>query len=60
MEAAKFAELLDGANTSLDDRSTVWSIISEDASAYFAGAKTLDETVKIIQNRVETYIAEQS
>ena len=59
-EAAKFAELLDGANTSLDDRSTLWAIIKEDAEAYFAGAKTLDETVKIIQDRAGTYVAEHN
>ena len=51
---------LENAGTSLRADSTVWSIISEDAEAYFSGAKTLDETVKIIQNRVETYIAERN
>ena len=33
-------------------------LIREDASAYFAGAKSLDETVKIIQGRVVVPITE--
>ena len=56
----KLMTALENAGTSLRADSTVWSIISEDAEAYFSDAKTLEETVKIIQNRVETYIAEQS
>lgn len=35
-------------------------IIREDASAYFAGAKSLEETVKIIQSRLSIYVAEQN
>lgn len=33
-------------------------IVQEEAKPYFAGEKSLDETVKIIQNRVETYVNE--
>ena len=39
---------------------SVTSIIKEDAGAYFAGQKSLEETVKLIQNRVSTYVAENS
>lgn len=53
-------ELLDGAGTSMRTDFTLWSIISEDAGMYFAGAKTLDETVKMIQDRAGTYISEKS
>ena len=53
-------ELLDGAGTSMRTDSTLWSIISEDAGMYFAGAKTLDETVKMIQDRAGTYISEKN
>ena len=52
--------MLEGAKASLRTDSTLWSIISEEASAYFEGAKSLDETVRIIQNRCETYVAEHS
>ena len=59
-DCEKMISLLDGADTSLRSDSTLWAIISEDAEMYFAGAKSLDETVKIIQNRVETYISERN
>ena len=35
------------------------NILTEEAAAYFAGAKTLDETAATIQNRASLYIAEQ-
>ena len=53
-------EILDGAGTFMRIDSMLWSIISEDAEAYFAGVKTLDETVKMIQDRAGTYIAEKN
>ena len=39
------------------DRS-VLDIIKEEASAYYAGKKSADETAKIIQNRVQIYVSE--
>ncbi len=39
---------------------SVTAIIREDAGAFFAGQKSLDETVKLIQNRVSTYVAENN
>ena len=59
-EVDEYLELLDGAGNTLDYESELFSIISEDAEMYFAGAKSLDETVKIIQNRAETYISERN
>lgn len=35
-------------------------IIQEEAAAFFSGDKTAEETARIIQNRVEIYLAEQS
>ena len=37
----------------------IYNIVWEAAGAYFAGDKTLDETVALIQNRVTLYINEQ-
>ena len=34
------------------------AIILEEAGAYFSGQKSLDETVRIIQNRAEIYVSE--
>lgn len=38
--------------------SALMDIITEEAKPYFAGEKSLDETVDIIQNRVKTYVNE--
>ena len=43
-----------------DADTEIMELIREDASAYFAGAKSLDETVKIIQGRVSIYVSEHS
>ncbi len=37
---------------------TVYDIVEESASPYFAGDKTLDETIQLIQNRVTLYVNE--
>lgn len=37
---------------------TVRNIIREEASAYFAGVKSLEETCRVIQSRVQLYLAE--
>ncbi len=39
--------------------STVWDIIEEQVQPYFAGDKSLDETIDLIQGRVELYVNEQ-
>ncbi len=48
--------------TSLDrvqrQNAAVMNIIKEDAAAFFAGKKSVQDTVKLIQNRVSTYVAE--
>ncbi len=38
--------------------SKIYNIISEEASYYFSGTKTLDETIKIIEDRVSMLVAE--
>ncbi len=47
------AELVRGTDTDILD------LIREDVSAYFAGAKTLEETVKVVQSRVSIYVSEK-
>ena len=51
--------------TAVENASGLWSndrkvedIIVEEAEAYFAGDKSVDEVVEIIENRVNTYINE--
>lgn len=52
MEVIKNTTQVSRYDTKLTD------IINEEAAAYFNGQKSLDETVKIIQNRASTYINE--
>ena len=42
-----------------DYDSAIYAIIDEEAQAYFAGSRSLDDTVTIIQNRMQLYIDEK-
>ena len=37
----------------------ILDIVKEETAGYFAGQKALDDTVRLIQNRVSLYVAEQ-
>lgn len=52
--------LIEGAQALPDLEGKVFEIINEEAEMYYSDAKSLDETVKIIQDRVSTYISEIS
>ena len=52
--------LINGSQKPPATQNKIFEIISEEADMYYSGAKSLDETVKIIQNRVSTYISEIS
>ena len=41
------------------DDEEILNIINEETAGYFAGQKSLDDTVRLIQNRVSLYVAEQ-
>lgn len=57
---AKLTELIESTDTvSLTD-DTLSNIVLEEAASYFSGSKTVGEIAEIIQNRVATYISEQS
>lgn len=57
-DADAFMKLLETADSVYINDPTVTAIILEDASAYFAGTKTLDEAVKLIEDRITTKMAE--
>lgn len=59
-DIASFLETLTSAKTEDYLYTKVMSIIHEEVEMYFEGIKTLDETVKVIDSRVGTYIAEKS
>ena len=50
--------LYNGTNLVQNDDESIMSIITEETAGYFAGQKTLDDTVRLIQNRVSLYVAE--
>ena len=52
-------DLIDRTTSVFTFDENLMNILTEEAAAYFAGAKTLDETAAMIQNRASLYIAEQ-
>ena len=52
-------DLIAGAQSMPSLESKIFEIINEEAAMYYSDAKSLDETVKVIQNRVSTYISER-
>ena len=57
-DEAEFRAILENISLVADSDEQIMDLIREDASAYFAGAKTLEETVNVIQSRVSIYVAE--
>lgn len=58
-EYDQFMELYNAINMMYRVDYTIIDIVQEQAGAYFAGDKFLDETVDLIQGRVELYVNEQ-
>ena len=57
-EAQEFRDLTDKvSNISNEDRKLM-EIINDECKAYYAGDKSLDETVRIIQDRAQIYMNE--
>lgn len=54
----KYKDLVNYTKKPLQNNSVIRSIILEEAQAYFAGDKNVDETARIIQNRITTYVNE--
>lgn len=60
-EVDKMKKYLDSINrwkTTIDRQ--LWEIIEDEVMAYFAGEKSLDDTVDLIQNRASILVSEQS
>ena len=53
-------KMVDRAVADTMENQTIRTMIIEDARAYFAGDKTLEDTCRIIQNRVQLYLDENS
>lgn len=57
-ECEKVITFLKSLNHVLRYDENINTIIDEETGAYFAGQKSVDETCKLIQNRVQTYMSE--
>ena len=52
-------DLYNKTNLVMTDDQNILDIVKEETAGYFAGQKSLDDTVRLIQNRVSLYVAEQ-
>ena len=59
-EADKVMDLLNGITRMRSFDVTIWMIVSESAGDYFNGRTTIENAVRVIQNRVSIYLAEQA
>ena len=57
-ELARYEDFLNSIDKIQLYDASIYNIIEENATAYFAGDKTLDETVDLIQRRVALYVSE--
>lgn len=57
-EAKMYIDLVNNTKKIANNNQEIFNIIEEEAKAYFAGDKSLDETVEIIQKRAQTYVNE--
>jgi hypothetical protein len=52
-------DLINSCDRAMNNNEVVASIVKEECGAYFAGDKSAEETARVIQSRVNTYINEQ-
>jgi ABC-type glycerol-3-phosphate transport system substrate-binding protein len=60
VEAKQFEDLVKSITTLYEEDEAICSIISEEAEAFYAGQKSVEEVANIIQSRVSLYISENS
>ena len=58
-EVNAFVDLIDNTTKVVYNDDEITDIVFEEAQAYFEEDRSLEETIKIIQKRVETYVNEQ-
>ena len=58
-QADKLLNVIESASKAVDMNTTVSGIIREEAAAYFAGQKSVEEVARLIQSKVNLYINEQ-
>ena len=56
----EIAAIIENASLAARHDPQIWQIVWPEASAYFAGQRSLEDTVDLIQSRASIYMAEQS
>jgi ABC-type glycerol-3-phosphate transport system substrate-binding protein len=56
----KITALVDSVSGFVGQDDVLWNIISESASGFFGGQTTVQDAVRVIQNRASIYVSEQS
>jgi len=59
-DAQSLRAIIDNAQAGGNIDFTIWYIILEDLPPFFSGSRTAEDTARIIQSRVERYLAERS
>ena len=59
-QADQILDLINATTAVYGYDESILNIISDEAAAYFAGEKSLDDTANMIQSRVNLYVAEQT
>ena len=59
-ESAQLRELIESLDRIFRVNTSLYDIVMEEAAPFFAGDKSAEETARIIQNRAQTYVSEQS
>lgn len=58
-QAARFLQVIETADRSVDMNFRIYAIVKEEAGAFFAGQKSAEEVAKLIQSKVSLYLGEQ-
>ena len=59
-QADRFLALLDSASPMPGMNTKIFEIVNAEATPFFNGERSAEDTAKIIQNKVSLYISEQS
>lgn len=59
-QAEKLLAAIESATYAADINTSLFAIVKEEAAAYFAGQKSVDEVARLVQSKAKLYISEQS
>ena len=59
-QADRFMRVIEAADKSLDSNYRIYSIVKEEAAAFFSGQKSAEEVARLVQSKVSLYLSELS